>query len=1487
MRVSDLVGFKRELFFEGAVQVGWVDSNSKRAELAATTFVFHGPEFHGVKKEDVHTEQGGESLTDTATFVANIVDHITNSEKINKNPFSLAIAGYGSGKSHLAVTLDLLLADHSSDVSKTIVNNLASIDAALARKVSEALSKVSRPYLVIALDGMSNFDLGVEFTKKVIAQLKARELDMFPIDELSPRFKIAEEFVLRNYIHRKEEFSSAFGSDATPKEIAAKLSSRDEEVYNGVTQIYESATGRPIPIDGQDSPQTLITTICKNYCGSDGPFAGLVILFDEFGRFLEFAVDKPHLAGDYALQQIYQGVQDNIEQCHFLGLIQYDLKTYLSRTSKQDAAKLQRYISRYDSATKSYLSSNLETLIAHLILRKDEKKVKEVTVDGPGVEHWRSVHKGMAARLTGFDKYSIWSSFTNFLKVIVEGCWPLHPLTVWMLSRQQNIVQNRSAISFIAAEIDKCGNQEIDPKAPFSIHAADLCLGPMFEEILAADRVQHGVIAEAFASVRERHAARLTSEHNKVLAAIVVSQKIRLKFSSQTDSNEALTLLTGLTTTVIEQSTRDLSRTFGVLEWNEDLRQYDIIPDNVPRSQFSHFLHKKLTTVNSAQILELFQAHGKNWGVLEDAATDFADQNGIATSEWNFATSCATSRNIDIALRDGVSRWKQALAPDESRGQLIYYLVEEANDIDKIRSEVQAKLSKEVEKHHNLVPIFCVMVHDAKGDVAENLSKLNILENRLTDDERNTYRQFIEDEKNTCREHLRNALATAIKERDYVFPPQLDIGAERISVSGSQLFAAIYKKVIPFPFDGFATVRGNASKDCGALIRAVTLKQMSANWIAAQVPQTKNRTLCVLDRSWQVLNSEHQISGAPKLKAVREIFERFDAELETTKRINLGKLFESMLMPPYGMNTASGGLMLSIFLGKSHPSKGLVLDGSPISPEEWVEAAVGKKNTFDLAVLKKTEVVFISEDLSAQWKHLLDDWEEERDYLRILKFDQDAGKLRSTANVPTEHQDRLRMLSAQASNVAQKIRDFETKYGEYRDSIGTYEHKGELRDLLFVAKKTIRHFKEMSNDPSGQWPESLIAKLDEILKYSKAEFAEHFPAWLKKQTCADPRQVADFRHKLTLNGDLMKDLGLSELKVTCEEHYQRINSQVEQRAKFAGAQDKAYEFLKIAQPLETMPQRKLEDHIKEGQAITSTLSELQKQINADDIKELSERMTVRVQQFKEIQRNQRERLSALTNHKLESLQDVSDSLVEVRKLRSLFADREEDLAYLNEIQSELCTYENDFAQWANNEFSPEEIEQSLRKRLVERENERAEKQEPYNWEIEEVYLGFLDLILAELRNKAQAWLSNAVPSRKDIESLSAHTIDKFVSKLRQVPGYLSEEDRAKIRVAENLLQKRQSELDEERSKDWVSSNVPSEPELSQLDQTSITKRLDQLQQAPNWLSEDAGRAVRGAIESLEAQLDQLDFNNLVERIRRLPGGKQRQLLLELQATIKA
>ena len=185
--LNKIVHFRSDRLFEGAVDVGWFIKDLQKCQKAAEAFVFHGPTYHGVLQEEVGTSHG-HALIDTTSFVQSIVNCCYGSKD---EPFHLAIAGYGTGKSHLAVTIASLLSAPESKTSKEILSNLESADETIGSEVRATLKVEKMPCLTVALNGMNNFDLAAEFTRQVIHQLNILNINTRPIDDLRPRFKNA------------------------------------------------------------------------------------------------------------------------------------------------------------------------------------------------------------------------------------------------------------------------------------------------------------------------------------------------------------------------------------------------------------------------------------------------------------------------------------------------------------------------------------------------------------------------------------------------------------------------------------------------------------------------------------------------------------------------------------------------------------------------------------------------------------------------------------------------------------------------------------------------------------------------------------------------------------------------------------------------------------------------------------------------------------------------------------------------------------------------------------------------------------------------------------------------------------------------------------------------------------------------------------------------------------------------------------------------
>lgn len=244
MRFDEILSFQSDLYFEGAVQADWF-YNPSQSKKVSESFVFHGPQNHAVTTEEV----GYRNLIDTASFAQKIVEKLDDSGE-HDNPFTLAIAGYGTGKSHLAVTLSEFLSGPSfhPDVYHSILANIKKADPGIGREIQNSFTSKN---LVLTLNGVNDFDLHYELLRTAQKALKLYGESEEIIQQLDRAHETARIFLGNSFANMQTAYEACAhkrgvvlqGADLQ-KYLDNTIS--DDDTYEIVNEVYHSINGHYI-----------------------------------------------------------------------------------------------------------------------------------------------------------------------------------------------------------------------------------------------------------------------------------------------------------------------------------------------------------------------------------------------------------------------------------------------------------------------------------------------------------------------------------------------------------------------------------------------------------------------------------------------------------------------------------------------------------------------------------------------------------------------------------------------------------------------------------------------------------------------------------------------------------------------------------------------------------------------------------------------------------------------------------------------------------------------------------------------------------------------------------------------------------------------------------------------------------------------------------------------------------------------------------------
>ncbi|MCM3364237.1 hypothetical protein ACTQ5K_08840 [Niallia sp. Sow4_A1] len=1108
LQLKDIIRFKKELYFNGAVQVDWFYNYEKQEEVSKS-FVFHGPEYFGVGEDDITFKS--HRLVDTASFT-NILANKLYGDSTDSN-FFMTIAPYGTGKSHLAVTIASLFS-REDKLQKIILNNITKVDKNVA---SELNSHSLKPNIVLVLNGMKDFNLNYEVLNATQKVLKLHNVNDDFLKTLTKSYDIAKNFVnntFDNYDDLYNKYANELFNDKKYEDLKTYLIEniiQDADAFEVINTVYYHINGIYIRWDEGVSAGDVLTKIAETLCGDRGKFNKVIVLFDEFGRYIEFASSYPTRAGDSALQQIYESIQDSGDKIVFVGFIQSDLKSYLTRVDR--TANINRYIGRYEASEKIHLSSNLETIFANLIERKDSSNFKNLVADKFEKQNkeWKQFHEDFIEWQPQATTSSVWGSYIHFKKVVLEGIFPLHPLTSWMLSNLSSWLQQRSSLTFLERQIEQYGNTFINEFGDLPlIPATRIIRSEFFKELLAAEQEgrKQSEYCILYNQILTKYGDKFDERHKEVLAANLIVRIGRLKTKSIEETKQALKYSTYLSEAEIDKVVSELEHEFGVLSYDDSANVFDFIADATGINDFKRLLSSKRRKldINIGLVLDSIS---NDILPLDTMETSFGRKNQISTREWQFEQQIVHINDVNKSfLLNLKNDFEYSTAPDKPKGKLVWLYIPSL-----VESEKLSSISSLLERFEfDKMPIGFFALDDQENKFSEALTDYQI-SNLFTEQEKVKYSKFIPDFKYKAKGIVKDRFNELVSKRIILTKTGLEKASKRPKLYFDALFDELYHAVIPFPFTEFSNKSlGKAKKNLSRIGRLI-LSGAAFQLIHSETTEIKNRIETVLFEgrmgSWGIFNNDYQFVSPTNLK-VRKIYEDIDKLIEENDRLAIDKVFEKYQKPPYGINDFALALLIATYLTQRKIEIRVDIEGQRLRLEEWGNKVFQDKKV-DFSSLFETTITKVDPDkLAGRYINLYNKVERNNDIDKCPQLSNEFEQLKLEEDIPEELEDKVINLELMLRE-GLKLYDKNTRvFGELRSKLSVGSKELDFKKIFEVLDGCSEIDGSVQDSTRYVYNSAHVEEANNMTERCYHIIEKEFEGWLSSLKCISYAQVSGF-----------------------------------------------------------------------------------------------------------------------------------------------------------------------------------------------------------------------------------------------------------------------------------------------------------------------------------------------------------------------------------------
>lgn len=373
-----------------------------------------------------------------------ILEHYFDSIFGNFNKSTILVGPYGKGKSHLLLVLLTLLNDYKDediDAIEKLLDKIKDINPNIYIKIRTIRDKKAKFMPVIINSNYNNINQA--FLLALTESLEREGIDDIVINTY---FDVALEIINKWKQENDKEIINKFKNclekkKTTLKQLEEGLKIYDEDYYNLFKDVYTCV------LHGIEFNPLINTDIIKyykdvNYKISQMGYTGMLVIFDEFSKFLEYVGNESMMRDLKVLQDFAELASrtNSKEQILFSCITHKAFNSYLKNLKDNKANAFKTVEGRFKEL---YFNRSMEQNfeIIEQTIKKNNKFNTYIT-------------KYLDDNKVFYNELKNEFSFCRINKVediLFKGCYPLNPATVFaVINLSEKIAQNeRTLFTFL------------------------------------------------------------------------------------------------------------------------------------------------------------------------------------------------------------------------------------------------------------------------------------------------------------------------------------------------------------------------------------------------------------------------------------------------------------------------------------------------------------------------------------------------------------------------------------------------------------------------------------------------------------------------------------------------------------------------------------------------------------------------------------------------------------------------------------------------------------------------------------------------------------------------------------------------------------------------------------------------------------------------------------------------------------------------------